>query len=229
MDKGDDESFLDRWSRLKRKEQTEPAAPDVASSTAPPRTGSPEQPGEIDTPVDPATLPDIDELTATSDVSAFLKKGVPDHLKQLAVRRVWSLDPAIRDFVEMAENQYDWNVPGGVPGFGEIAAGTDMKALLAQAIGQGQPPAEAKEDGEVAASGGGTDPESSIRVAATDFAAGDAPGAIEQTSEPVSESAERIAPAVLAGAEPAPRPPDAAAPPQRRHGGALPQPPDDRV
>ena len=85
---------------------------------------------------DPATLPKVEDLTATSDITAFLRKGVPEELKRLALRRVWTLDPQIRDFIEVAENQYDWNAADGVPGFGALPEGTDLQALLAQATGQ---------------------------------------------------------------------------------------------
>ena len=57
-------------------------------------------------------------------------------IKRLALRRMWSLDPQIRDFIEVAENQYDWNAVDGVPGFGALPAGTDVQALVAQATGR---------------------------------------------------------------------------------------------
>ena len=64
----------------------------------------------------------MDELTPETDITVFLRKGVPEFLKNAALRRMWSLDPAIRDYVsEAREYAYDWNVPGGVPG--EVTAG----------------------------------------------------------------------------------------------------------
>ncbi|MEQ1612029.1 MAG: DUF3306 domain-containing protein, partial [Hyphomicrobiaceae bacterium] len=66
--------------------------------------------------------------------TGFLQKGVPDALQRMALRRMWSLDPAIRDFVEVAENQWDFNAVGGVPGlFQEIPPGTDVSYWLTQA------------------------------------------------------------------------------------------------
>ncbi len=126
-----DETFLSRWSRRKR---------DGEDLRPEPTHKSPDQPAlekaDVDEPeIDLATLPKIEDLTANSDFSAFLKKGVPEYLKQRALRQAWSLDPQIRDFIEVAENQYNYNIPGGVPGYGDLPEGIDMRALLAQAIG----------------------------------------------------------------------------------------------
>jgi hypothetical protein len=63
-------------------------------------------------------LPTIDSITATTDIRGFLKHGVPDSLKHAALRRAWVADPAIRDFVGIAENQWDFNKPEDIPGFG---------------------------------------------------------------------------------------------------------------
>jgi hypothetical protein len=116
----DNEPFLSRWARQKRETKREP-------QTAAPST--PETPE-----VDLAKLPNVDELTADSDITGFLQKGVPEALQKLALRRMWALDPTIRDFVEMAENQWDFNAPGGIPGlYQDIAEGTDVSVWLAQA------------------------------------------------------------------------------------------------
>jgi hypothetical protein len=64
------------------------------------------------------TLPSIDSITSTTDIRAFLRPGIPDGLKHAALRRAWTADPAIRDFVEIAENQWDFNKPQDIPGFG---------------------------------------------------------------------------------------------------------------
>ncbi|TIU06806.1 MAG: DUF3306 domain-containing protein, partial [Mesorhizobium sp.] len=54
----------------------------------------------------PEPLPRVEDLTAESDLSAFLRKGVPKMLKRAALRRMWSLDPAIRDHIGPSE--YAW-------------------------------------------------------------------------------------------------------------------------
>lgn len=114
------EPFFSRWSRQKRSD---------VSPTSPPEIVPAEDP-----PLDLSKLPKVDELTADSDIAAFMQKGVPEALKQLALRRMWSLDPAIRDFVEVAENQWDFNAQGGIYGlFQELAPNTDVSIWMAQA------------------------------------------------------------------------------------------------
>ena len=124
----DDQSFLSRWSRQKQQAKQPPISPAAATEPAAP-------PAEPDAPpIDLEALPKIEDLTAESDISVFLQKGVPDALKQLALRRMWSLDPQIRDFVEVAENQWDFNAVGGIHGlFEELPAGSDVSTWLAQA------------------------------------------------------------------------------------------------
>ncbi len=140
MAESDDKPFLTRWAQRKQAAQqagrTEAEPKSAACDPAPLNARDGEPPIEPEAPFDPATLPHVEDLTATSDITAFLRKGVPEELKRLALRRVWALDPQIRDFIEVAENQYDWNAVNGVPGFGALPEGTDIQALLAQATGQ---------------------------------------------------------------------------------------------
>ena len=84
---------------------------------------------------DPATLPPLESINAGTDVSAFLRPGVPADLAQAALRRAWVADPAIRDFVGLAENAWDFNKPGGVPGFEPLRAIDDVQRLAAQVAG----------------------------------------------------------------------------------------------
>ena len=83
---------------------------------------------------DPASLPPIESLTAESDIAAFLRPQVPAALRTAALRRVWTLDPAIRDYVGPADYAWDYNAPDGMAGF-SLELGGDVKRLLAQAIG----------------------------------------------------------------------------------------------
>ena len=213
----DGESFLSRWSRLKARGggDDKPAPASLIDANA---TPLPAQVGEQladDAPslIDLTKLPRLEELTSGSDFAAFLQKGVPEELKRLALRKAWSLDPAIRDFVEVAENQYDWNAPGGVPGFGPLNAGADMTALLAQAIGE-------VAIGEVAAS------EVAV-VEVAPVAGGDkdtaADAAHAETVPPVMHDQTLPTPPMLT-APAGPAAPGPPRPPQRpRHGGALPK------
>jgi hypothetical protein len=75
-------------------------------------------------------LPAIDSITATTDIRAFLKPGVPDGLKHAALRQAWATDPAIRDFVGIAENQWDFNKPQNIPGFGLLNPSQNIQRLV---------------------------------------------------------------------------------------------------
>lgn len=141
----DPEGFAARWSRLKHEaanKAQEAAAVRPAAEparTAPAVDASGEvQSRSVDTepPFDPESLPPIDSITAGSDIKAFLRAGVPKHLTQAALRRVWTADPAIRDFIEMAENQWDFTDPAAIPGFGPLEATDDVRQLVAQAMGR---------------------------------------------------------------------------------------------
>jgi Protein of unknown function (DUF3306) len=154
------EAFLARWSRLKRKESAGAAEAPAADPEAPgrepaahrslqpgppgpPLAGAPQpeaKPPAGDCPVDLADLPAIDSISAGSDIRAFLRSGVPAELTKAALRRAWTSDPAIRDFIGIAENQWDFTDPQGIPGFGCLAAHEDVAPLVRQALGQGLPP-----------------------------------------------------------------------------------------
>jgi hypothetical protein len=84
---------------------------------------------------DPASLPPLESIEAGTDVSAFLRPGVPADLARAALRRAWVADPTIRDFVGLAENAWDFTAPGGVPGFEPLRAIDDVARLAAQVAG----------------------------------------------------------------------------------------------
>ena len=159
-------------------------------------------------------LPAADrEPDAESDFAAFLREEVPAALRRAALRRAWTLDPAIRDFVGPADYAWDFNAPDGVPGF-SLDLGGDVERLIAQAVGLGEAPAEAK--------------------------AGEAPplpAAVAETVAPPSSPPSLPDHALEAPPPVAPASPDVASRPRRargrasaagrwrrrrRHGGALP-------
>ena len=142
------ETFLARWTRLKREaaeaaeaaetaETPEQAQPDAAAEAS--RPAEPADAAAPQPPAEPAfdisTLPPIDSITATTDIRAFLAPGVPPELARAALRRAWVADPAIRDFVGIAENQFDFNDPNAIPGFGSLGPLDDVRRLVAQVIG----------------------------------------------------------------------------------------------
>jgi hypothetical protein len=137
----DPDNFLSRWSRRKIEgERSEPAgaqtgpaerkpAPQVgAAKTA---SGAVTQPENAEPPFDISKLPSLDSIGVDTDITAFLRPGVPADLSRAALRRAWAADPAIRDFVGLAENAWDFTAPDGVPGFGTLGA-EESRRLIAQ-------------------------------------------------------------------------------------------------
>jgi hypothetical protein len=117
-------SFLARWSRRKREAaapQHEPAR-DVEGAPAP-SAPTVEVAPEI-------PLPPIESINGATDLKPFLASSVPAAIAQAALRRAWTADPAIRDFVGLAENAWDFTAPDGVPGFGALTD-DDVRRLVA--------------------------------------------------------------------------------------------------
>jgi len=74
---------------------------------------------------DTASLPPSGSIGAASDIRPFLEPGVPEDLARVALRRAWAADPAIRDFIGLSENSWDFNAPDAVPGSGSaVTQGT---------------------------------------------------------------------------------------------------------
>ena len=133
-----DRGFLARWSQRKLEARspelkTEGATDESAESPGVPAAQAEEATAEFDL----SSLPKLEELTGSTDITVFLRKGVPEHLRNAALQKSWALDPAIRDYVSPAlEYAYDWNAPGGVPGGGELGAGVDVARLVSQIMGE---------------------------------------------------------------------------------------------
>jgi hypothetical protein len=137
------ENFVSRWARLKSESDTEPKT-EIAGygsrlgASVGTETPAEEQQDEVvDEPFDPASLPSIETITVDTDIRGFLQSHVPAALTRAALRQAWSSDPAIRDFVGIAENQWDFNDPAAMPGFGPMLETDNMPALLARALGSG--------------------------------------------------------------------------------------------
>jgi hypothetical protein len=138
------ENFVSRWSRLKhesesrRERQTE--MPERAAPSGTPVTSSANEDeasgtGTTATPIfDPTGLPSLDSITARTDISMFLQSGVPAELTLAALRRAWVSDPVIRDFIGIAENQWDFTNPTTIPGFGPLHETADKLSLVAQTV-----------------------------------------------------------------------------------------------
>jgi hypothetical protein len=163
MSSDDDKSFLSRWSQRKqeaKQPERETPAPDADAPDVPVAAG------EAEPEFDLSSLPKLEDLTETTDITAFLRKGVPEHLRNAALRKSWALDPAIRNYVNPAlDYAYDWNTPGGVPGSSEIGAGMDVARLVSQIMGGGEsgvePAASTADAGNVSATASTQLPEDS--------------------------------------------------------------------
>lgn len=195
------EEFLARWSRCKREAEWSVPAPRTAKPAR--ETPAPSTAAEGASEVDLASLPSIDSITAMTDITAFLREGVPRELTSAALRRAWTADPAIRDFVGLAENAWDFNDPNAMPGFGPLdCSQAELAALVDRIVG-------------------------GVRRAAETLADAPTPSQRSSDTTPVPDVAH---PAVLTEkpdqtASAAPQPiTDVEAPPVRRrtHGGALP-------
>jgi Protein of unknown function (DUF3306) len=139
----DDGGFLSRWARRKQEARREevassqkqssdlilsPSKDEVAtrsgSKSSTLRQAQGEDP-ELDLP-----LPSLDDVLPGGDLSAFLQSHVPATLKNAALRKMWEGDPTISGFIEMAENQWDFNAPDGIPGFASSIGDFDAKKLV---------------------------------------------------------------------------------------------------
>jgi Protein of unknown function (DUF3306) len=129
-----DEQFLARWSRRKQEAKAGHAepAPEVAADGSFDHAPAEPVPPESDL----SNLPPIESIDAATDVTAFLRNGIPQELSRAAFRRAWSADPAIRDFVGLAENAWDFNDPNAMAGFGPLNYSAEqVEALVSRIIG----------------------------------------------------------------------------------------------
>jgi hypothetical protein len=213
------EGFLARWARQKAKASARSGDVPVEHSPERKPEGSkarPAAPADQSAPAveafDPASLPPIESIVASTDIRSFLRAGVPAELARQALRRAWTSDPEIRDFIGIAENQWDFNDPTAIPGFGPLKTAASAVAAQMSAAAPGsvsQTPAlapQATQQADSAAAVGHT-------PAATPNSLGDAPTA-GLVDEPRQESL---------AAEDSGRAEIDVRRNHRSHGGALPQ------
>ncbi len=130
------EGFLGRWSRLKGGARpVEPVEPAPAAAVP----AAPTDEAEIAAKI--AKLPRIEDLNPFSDFRQFLQSWVPQPLQQAALRRLWLIDPAIRDFVGPARDySFNYNIPGDAPGYGAIGPWDDVAGQVARLFRDATPP-----------------------------------------------------------------------------------------
>ena len=139
---GDDDGFLGRWSRRKRGEESDPSeetAPREARAVA---TVAPIGPPEPVEPVEPETDEALLErmgfrhpdLLDGDELRRFVRAAVPQHLKRIALRRLWRSNPVLANLDGL--NDYDTDFTGG-----SVAPG-ELKTLYAVGRGfwKGLPP-----------------------------------------------------------------------------------------
>jgi len=216
-----EEQFLARWSRRKHEakaDHAEPAPENAAKVGVPvPSDGTAAEP--VPPVTDLSSLPPIDSIDAATDITAFLRKGIPHELSRAALRRAWSADPAIRDFVGLAENAWDFNDQNAMAGFGPLDYSAEQVDALVRRIVGGvvetaekltNPPTETDEEGTQSAA-------AEVRLAQSSQPA----KAITEVP-PCEESAAAELPSSSAASQPAAASEETSLS-RRRHGGALPQ------
>jgi hypothetical protein len=154
------------------------------------------QPQEDEAEIDPATLPSIESLTEESDFSLFLKKGVPPALRAAALRKLWLIEPSVVNYEPLVDYAWDFTAPG----YGELLPSDDVAKMAQQVFSGFSQQPKAAQAPEAAASDEAQQPALP--------APAEQPVAALPQDEPVAGRA--------------PEPEADAAPPRRRHGGALP-------
>jgi hypothetical protein len=134
------ESFVSRWLRRKHQAASERGSAAKTKDTPPGSVVSSDlghsRYGEgVDGPCELPHLPPIESIVANTDIRAFLQSRVPAELTRAALRQAWASDPVIRDFIGIAENQWDFNDPVSIPGFGALREADNVPTLLQHAIG----------------------------------------------------------------------------------------------
>jgi Protein of unknown function (DUF3306) len=213
----DPDNFLSRWSRRKRGAGAQPGSEESAplerndrgEAVAPPcgEEKSPAAPGSkpptSSVPdFDVSSLPPIETIGADTDISAFMQKGVPSALRHAALRRVWSADPAICDFIGPNENFWDAAGPDGIPGFGDLDPNLDVKRMVSELFGEIDPAKATPEKSEITDASGPSAELSETHPLSDDRPPDQAENAAPQQQVPEPASSKKIT---------------------RRHGGALPE------
>lgn len=158
------DGFLTRWSRRKR--QAAQAASDAREATpgeqaadgdcadhaapAVPLTTTESQPA-----AQPSSLPPIESIEAGTDIRGYLADEVAPDLAREALRRAWVTDPAIRDFVGLADYDWDFNAPDSMAGFGPLRPTDDVRRLLSHMLGDDPAPQQPTRSSDAGSNQGG--------------------------------------------------------------------------
>ena len=108
-----EENFLSRWSKKKSKQKTQ-IENSNSKQTDPESSTEAENQSSLDEENDKLNdeellkkynLPNPEKIKTEKSLDVFFKEGVPDRLRQIALRRVWRLNPIIR-FADAEINDY---------------------------------------------------------------------------------------------------------------------------
>jgi hypothetical protein len=139
----DDEKFLARWSRRKVEEVDKKDVEKAPNAAEPESAAVSEEQKNQEFPdvrkdekkeplFDLTKLPPIDSIVASTDIRPFLAPGVPPELTRAALRRAWTTDPAIRDFIGISENSWDFTKPDSMPGFGPLLMTDSLRKMVTE-------------------------------------------------------------------------------------------------
>jgi hypothetical protein len=207
----DDDDFLARWSRRKRAAGSGEAEADAEAQAADEPAAEPDpQAPEAAATEPPEPLPRVENLTADSDLAAFLRQGVPAALRNAAMRKMWSLDPVVRDYVGPSEYAWDFNQPGSMAGFGALESGSSVADFLST-VSRALPDDSREAAPEPEA------PPQQVAGGAPEQAASSAP------AEPMQPSDAEVASTAAEPQEDTDPAESSRTPPRPRHGGALPR------
>jgi hypothetical protein len=228
----EEEGFLNRWSRRKQETAKESAAAYAVKAETSEANAAAVENGNTDTPAaepafDISKLPPVETITAGTDIRAFLSKGVPAALTQAALRRAWSADPAIRDYIGLSEYSWDFNASGQY-GFGPLDPSLNVQEMVADMFGKVK---EAITDAEALAEKAGAqdapqanapmpdEPPQSVDLRSAPREADSSPRTPLEKAAP--QSGDKSAQHARATQQIADEP-EGITPPPRRHGSALP-------
>lgn len=209
----DGHGFLSRWARRKEAvreaEQEPPEERPERDEAAPPV----EQKSEAEIA---AELPDIDSLDEHSDFTVFMREGVPQHLRRLALRKLWRLNPLYNFTDGMAEYDHDYTYV--------TKPATEAIKTVYQ-VGKGMPRPEPKPPEERAAEAAVDEPDAAQALSspqgeeAPDDRAAEPDAAVEQSGPEAEATSAQVPEAEQTEpVEPAPRRPEPGQAVKRRWG-----------
>jgi len=116
MSKAHDENFLKRWSDLKTADRSDTINRDSNEIVEISKTA-----GEVNTSTEqeqstviPDDLPDIDTLDGDSDYTLFLRNDTPEHLKRLALKKLFNSNPIFAGLDGLNDYDEDYSMIGMV-------------------------------------------------------------------------------------------------------------------